>query len=76
MKAGKFAFVLLPSTNHALRAERVLQSAGIASKLIPVPRHISSQCGVCLRISVEFIEKAMDALQSENLKIDAIIKHP
>ena len=32
-------------------AEKILKAAGIAHKLIPVPRHISSDCGVCVRIT-------------------------
>lgn len=41
--------VLFLSVQHALRAEKLLKEAGIPCKLIPVPRHLSSDCGVCLR---------------------------
>ncbi len=41
--------VLFLSVSHALRAEKLLKEAGIPCKLIPVPRHLSSDCGVCLR---------------------------
>ncbi len=30
--------------------EKELKGAGVKSKLIPVPRHLSSDCGVCVRI--------------------------
>ena len=42
---------IFPSVSHALKAEKLLKAAGVAHKLIPVPRHISSDCGVCLRIT-------------------------
>jgi hypothetical protein len=45
-----YAVVLLESVSHALRAEKLLKAAGLSCKLIPVPRHLSSDCGVCLRI--------------------------
>jgi len=32
-------------------AEKLLKKEGIAHKIIPVPRHLSSDCGVCLRFS-------------------------
>ncbi len=41
--------VLFPSVHFALRAEKLLKEKGIPYKLIPVPRHISSDCGICLR---------------------------
>lgn len=43
------AVALFHSVSHALRAEKVAKAAGLACKLIPVPRHLSSDCGVCLR---------------------------
>ncbi len=44
-----FAVVLFESVSHALRAEKLFKAAGVFCKLIPVPRHLSSDCGVCLR---------------------------
>jgi hypothetical protein len=51
MSAGRFVVFLMHSTSHALRGEKLLGDACIGSKLIPVPRHLSSDCGVCLRVS-------------------------
>jgi len=50
MNAVEYQVVLFKSVSHALLAEKTLKAAGIPHKLIPVPRHISSDCGVCLRI--------------------------
>lgn len=44
------AVILFHTSNHALRAEKLLENAGHRVKLMPVPRHLSSDCGVCLRI--------------------------
>jgi hypothetical protein len=41
--------VLFQSVNGALLAEKLLKKEGITYKLIPVPRHLSSDCGVCIR---------------------------
>jgi hypothetical protein len=46
-----YAVALFESVSHAMRAEKLLEKAGIPCKLIPVPRHISSDCGVCLRFA-------------------------
>lgn len=46
----EYRVLLFPSVNHALKAEKILKAAGMPYKLIPVPRHLSSDCGICLRI--------------------------
>jgi Protein of unknown function (DUF3343) len=42
-------FVL--SAAHAIKGEAAVRRAGIRCALVPVPRTLSSQCGVCLRVS-------------------------
>jgi hypothetical protein len=72
MLAGKHAVVLVYSTSYAIRAEKILHQAGIESKLIPVPRHLSSNCGVCLRIERTDKEAARQALEAVKLEIEGI----
>jgi len=40
--------ILFPTSAHVMRAEKLLKDAGIPCRLIPVPRHLSSDCGTCL----------------------------
>jgi hypothetical protein len=63
MEAPHYAVFLFPSVSHALKAEKILKEQGIVHKLIPVPRHISSDCGVCLRVAVEQRDQTAGALQ-------------
>ena len=56
MTQGQYAVILVHSTSHAVRVEKLLQAGGIASKMIPVPRQISSDCGACLRILRQDVE--------------------
>ena len=72
MSSGAYAVILLHSTNHALRAEKVLGSAGIGTKLIPVPRQLSSDCGVCVRIGRPEREAARRALEAAGVEIDGL----
>jgi len=51
MEEQRYVVFLFPSVSYALKAEKILKVAGIAHKLIPVPRDISSDCGVCVRIT-------------------------
>ncbi|HPA14148.1 MAG TPA: DUF3343 domain-containing protein [Desulfobacterales bacterium] len=58
----RYYVVLFGSVSHTLLAEKILKQEGIPHKLIPVPRHISSDCGVCIRFMPgvrDEIEKAI-----------------
>ncbi len=57
--------VLFESVSHALRAEKLIKAAQIPCKLIPVPRHLSSDCGVCLRINTEAKDQVENILQDK-----------
>ena len=48
-----FTVFLFPGTSHVMRAETLLEKAGLDVRLIPVPRHLSSDCGLCLRVARE-----------------------
>ncbi|MCJ7663492.1 MAG: DUF3343 domain-containing protein [Desulfobacterales bacterium] len=52
-QAPSYGVVLFQSVNGALLAEKLLKKKGIEYKLIPVPRHLSSDCGVCIRFLIE-----------------------
>jgi len=69
---GTYAVILVYSTSYAIRAERLLHLAGIRSKLIPVPRHLSSNCGVCVRIAQPDREAAQQALLQAGLEVEGV----
>jgi hypothetical protein len=72
MSDSQYTVFLVYSTSYALRAERVLQEAGIACKLIPVPRQLSSDCGVCVRIERAAQETALAALEASRVEIEEV----
>jgi hypothetical protein len=43
--------VIFQSTHNAIRAERLCLASGIAIQAIPVPRELSSDCGIALEIA-------------------------
>ena len=68
----RFAVILVHSTSHAIHAERVLKRAGVAVKLIPTPRHLSSDCGSAVRIDVKTREECEVLLADSSVSIDRI----
>jgi hypothetical protein len=56
---------LFDSTSATLLAEKLLKTEGIPFKIIPVPRHISSDCGVCIRFFSVEKEKVKNTLKDK-----------
>ena len=69
---SEYTVILVYSTSHAIRAEKVLAEAGISCKLIPVPRHLSSDCGVCVRIEPSQREAAVETLKAAKVELDGV----
>lgn len=69
---NQYAVILVLSTGHAIRLEHVLHQNGITSKLIPVPRYLSSNCGNCLRIERTDIDAAKKIIEKNKIEIEAI----
>ena len=63
--------ILFKSVSYALKAEKILKAKGIAHKLIPVPKEISSDCGVCLRFEENFQDQIKEAL-TNNVQMEEI----
>lgn len=72
MSDTKFAVIMLHATSHALRAEKLLKKDGLKVRLIPVPRHISSDCGVCIRVFQKDVDSALDILKSGKVETDGV----
>jgi hypothetical protein len=62
-----YLIALFESVSHVLKAEKLLEEAYVYHKIIPVPKKISSECGVCIR----FLPEHRDDLEKAfNGKID------
>jgi hypothetical protein len=69
---NRYAVILVQSTGHAIRAEKVLNMANVPCKLIPVPRQISSNCGVCVRVERTDVDAAQAALEKNNVDFESM----
>ena len=69
---AEFAVILVYSTSHAIQAKRVLKRAGLAVKLIPTPRHLSSDCGSAVRITTADQKTSEKVLAAAGVLIDRI----
>jgi hypothetical protein len=69
---AKHSVVLFHSTAHAIRAEKVLLGAGFQIKMIPTPRHISSDCGMALRFDRAEEQQVATTLAEKRVPINGI----
>jgi len=63
---------LVPSANHAVQGEAALLREGIRCRLIPVPRDLSSQCGVCLSVRLADRSAAATVLRAAGTVTEGI----
>lgn len=66
----KYLVALFQSVSHVIHAERILKKAHVPHKVIPVPRKISSDCGVCIRFLPEHREVVENTLREKDESFD------
>ncbi len=72
MSDPSYAYVLLPSVAHAMRAEKVLAKAGIDSRLVPVPEDVGGVCNQCIRVAHADRPAAEKTLTEAKVQVDKI----
>jgi hypothetical protein len=70
---SRYGVVLFHSVQGAIGAEKLLVAAGIAHKLIPVPRHLSSSCGFCVRFTWTDRTRVEQVLSEARLGVEGIV---
>jgi hypothetical protein len=58
----QYSVMLFKAVSYVLKAEKILKKEGLPHKLIPVPKNISSDCGICLRFEPALQSKIEVAL--------------
>jgi hypothetical protein len=66
------SLIMVVNAAKALKGEAALKRAGIESALIPLPRSVSQECGVCLRVTLVDRERAAAALEAAGVQPSAI----
>ena len=68
----EYAVILTHSTSHTIRVEKILKEEGLEIKMMPVPRHVSSDCGSCVKIRAEDRDRVLEILERRNAPFDRI----
>ncbi|HHZ01167.1 MAG TPA: DUF3343 domain-containing protein [Tissierellia bacterium] len=64
-----YGYITFKSVSFAMKAESILKKNGLVFKMIPVPRSISTDCGISIRFNMEDKEKIESLLDGIYEKI-------
>jgi len=59
--------LIFRGTHQVMSAEKRLKGGGVAMRLIPVPRRLTSDCGLAIRIPLEERKRARAVLSASRL---------
>lgn len=68
----EFCLITFGTTHHALRAEQVVGGSLSSAMLIPLPREISSDCGLALRFHQANLQEIKSKLKEAGVAITGI----
>lgn len=68
----KFGYITFKSVSYAMKFEAELKKFNIKTKIIPVPRSISSSCGLCIRFDLNDLEEMLSIIDDNKLDYSKI----
>jgi hypothetical protein len=68
----EYSVILYHSTQYAIWTGKLLKQSGLYHKMIPVPRHLSSDCGYCVKIRKENSKEIEALLTSAGVEYQGI----
>jgi hypothetical protein len=69
---NSFCVATFHSVHEALHFEKIIKAEGLELQLVPVPREISSSCGIAAKFSPELRPQIEDIADREQLEIDGV----
>lgn len=68
----QYGYITFKSVSYAMKFETAIKNYDIKIKIIPVPRSISSSCGLCGRFDLEDMDELKSIMIKDNLEYDNI----
>ncbi|MBN1233904.1 MAG: DUF3343 domain-containing protein [Candidatus Coatesbacteria bacterium] len=64
--------ILFYSSSAALKMESLAKSENLVVKLIPIPRDLSSDCGICLLVLNDDMEEIKTIIDNHRIEYEGI----
>ena len=71
-EADQALVVTFPSTHQALKCDRSFKSQGSGFQLMPVPRQISSSCGLAAKVTGLSLEQLVSELAAAGIEYEEV----
>ncbi|MBW2058375.1 MAG: DUF3343 domain-containing protein [Deltaproteobacteria bacterium] len=65
---------VLESIHHVIKGEKALKAAGLRIDVVPVPRQISSECGMALEFSCQDRDRVERLLADQGVTVVGIYR--
>lgn len=62
------AIITFQNVRLVIKADKLLQQQQIICKIIPVPEHISSECGMCIETNGESLQQIQQILNTHGIE--------
>ncbi|ACB85939.1 DUF3343 domain-containing protein [Natranaerobius thermophilus] len=67
--------ITFPSTHMAMKFEKIVFQNKLTGKLIPIPRELSANCGLCARLeSEQDLKTAINTCQKEQIQFEQVYR--
>jgi len=70
----EYSVILFHSNNHSIGMSNILKKNAIEHKMIPIPRHLSSDCGYCIRFENSETDNVVKLIEANSVEFDRIEK--
>lgn len=70
-----YLYMIFKSMTHVLTAERAARKSGIPCRMVPIPRNVSTDCGMCISVKAEDGAAFLAMAEQKNLKPERVEKH-
>ena len=69
---GQYGYITFKSVSYAMKFETAFKNHEIKIKIIPVPRSISTSCGLCIRFNINDMDALKSIIEIEKLEYSHI----
>ena len=66
------AYILFPSVHHVLKAEQAVKHGKLHVEMVPVPRMLSSDCGIAARTTTGRLPEILRILAGRGVQPEAV----
>lgn len=68
-------YMIFESMSHVLAAERAARKEGISCRMVPIPRNMSTDCGMCVSVRADEGPAFLEIIEKKGLKPTKIEEH-